>query len=113
MEIIYRDYHLDISDKDKYHIYKLWGAEALSTFTNKSLKKTIGFVATYFRDCCMSKKDKCLYFDFFNAKENDKGNKKVEVEGDITNERSEMGIVCRDKRSKRSGIVESSKLAKR
>lgn len=67
--IIYHDYHLDISDKDKYHIYKLWGAEALSIFTHKSLNKTIGFVASYFKGCCVSKKDKCLYFDFFKEKE--------------------------------------------
>ena len=92
---VYYDYNLDISNKDKYHIYKLWGAEALSIFTNKSMKRTIGFVASYFKDCCVTKKDKCLYFDFF--KEEDK---KYEVEGDIINERGKMGIVRRDARSK-------------
>jgi hypothetical protein len=110
--IIYPDYHLDISDKDKYHIYKLWGAEALSIFTNKSLKKTIGFVGSYFKNCCVTKKDKCLYFDFFKEKE--KEGKIVEIEGDViserSEERSEMGIVYRDERGKQSGIVEPSKL---
>ena len=95
--VIYRDYDLDISDKDKYHIYKLWGVEALSIFTNKSMKKTIGFVASYFKNCCVTKKDKCLYFDFFKEKE-----KKDNVEGDIIDERidkrSKMGIIRRGAR---------------
>lgn len=104
--IIYSDYHLDISDKDKYHIYKLWGVEALSIFTRQSMRKTIEFVASYFRNSCVSKKDKCLYFDFFKDKE--KEDKMVEIEGDVIDERSEMGIVHRNERSKRSNIVESS-----
>ena len=91
--IIYHDYDLDISDKDKYHIYKLWGTEALSIFTKKSMKKTIEFVASYFKNCCVAKKEKCLYFDFF--KEKDKNNN---VEGDIINERGKMGIVRRSTR---------------
>ena len=94
--IIFHNYNLDISDKDKYHIYKLWGAEALSIFTNQSMKKTIGFVASYFKNCCVTKKDKCLYFDFF------KDNVENKVEGDIIDERgkerNKMGIVCRDAR---------------
>ena len=102
--IIYRDYNIDLSDKDKYQIYKLWGAEALSILTNESMKKTIGFVGSYFKYGCMSKKDKCLYFDFFKEKENKMG------EGDIVDERSEMGIVRRNERGKQSDIVESSKL---
>ena len=99
--IIYQDYDLDISDKDKYHIYKLWGAEALSIFTNKSMKKTIGFVASYFKNCCVTKKDKCLYFDFFKEKDKNYNveDNNVEVEGDVNNERSKMGIVCRGARS--------------
>ncbi len=109
--IIYHDYHLDISDKDKYHIYKLWGADALSIFTNKSMKKTIEFVASYFRNSCVSKKDKCLYFDFFKDKE--KEDKMVEIEGDVIDERSEMGIVRRDERSKQSDTAEPSNLEKR
>lgn len=109
--VIYPDYHLDISDKDKYHIYKLWGADALSIFTQQSMKKTIEFVASYFKNCCVNKKDKCLYFDFFKDKE--KEGKTVEIEGDVINERSEMGTVHRNERSKQSDIVESSNLAKR
>lgn len=109
--IIYHDYDIDLSDKDKYHIYKLWGADALSIFTNKSMKKTIEFVASYFRNSCVSKKDKCLYFDFFKDKE--KEDKMVEIEGDVINERSEMGIVRRDERSKQSDTAEPSNLEKR
>ena len=105
--IIYRDYGIDLSDRDKYQIYKLWGAEALSVLTNESMKKTIGFVASYFKYSCVSKKDKCLYFDFFKEKENKMG------EGVIVDERSEMGIVRRNERGKQPDIVESSKLAKR
>lgn len=113
--IIYPDYHLDISDKDKYHIYKLWGADALSIFTRQSMRKTIEFVASYFRNSCVSKKDKCLYFDFFKdkEKEGEKEDKMVEIEGDVTDERSEMGIVRRDERSKRSGIIEPSSMERR
>lgn len=106
--IIYHDYDIDLSDRDKYQIYKLWGAEALSIFTNKSMKKTIEFVAYYFKNCCVSKKDKCLYFDFFKDKE--KEDKMVEIEGDVIDERSEMGIIRRDERSERSDIIEPSKL---
>lgn len=93
--ITYHNHNLDISDKDKYHIYKLWGADALSTFTNESMKNTVKFVASYFRNCCVSKKDKCLYFDFFKEKEG----KMVDIEGDVIDERSEMGIVRRNARS--------------
>jgi hypothetical protein len=64
-DIIYYGYNLEISDKDRYHIYKLWGADALSVLINENLKKTIRFVASYFKESCVVKKDKCLYFDFF------------------------------------------------
>lgn len=115
--IIYKDYDIDIdlSDKDKYHIYKLWGAEALSIFTQQSMKRTIGFVASYFKNSCVSKKYKCLYFDFFKdkEKEGEKEDKMVEIEGDVIDERSEMGIVRRNERSKQSGIVKSSQLERR
>jgi hypothetical protein len=70
--IVYSDYHIDLTDRDKYQIYKLWGVDALSIFTKQSMKKTVGFVASYFRDCCIRKKDKCLYFDFFK-KNSDEG----------------------------------------
>lgn len=87
--IIYYDYGINISDKDKYHIYKFWGAEALSIFTNISMKKTIGFVASYFKNCCITKKDRCLYFDFFNEKGEKEGKDgKDDVEGDVIDERS-------------------------
>lgn|SRR3990167_2387400 len=109
--IIYHDYDIDLSDKDKYHIYILWGVDALSVFTRQSKERTIKFVASYFRSCCMSKKDKCLYFDFFKDKE--KEDKMVEIEGDVIDERSKMGIVRRNERSKQSDIIESSKLERR
>lgn len=107
-KIIYHNYDIDISDKDKYHIYKLWGVDALSVLTSQSMKRTISFVGSYFKDCCVSKKDRCLYFDFFNEKDGKDG--KDNVEGDVIDERSEMGIVRRNERSKQSGIIESSKL---
>lgn len=107
-KIIYHNYDIDISDKDKYHIYKLWGVDALSVLTSQSMKRTISFVGSYFKDCCVSKKDRCLYFDFFNEKDGKDG--KDNVEGDVIDERSEMGIVRRNERSKQSDTVESSKL---
>lgn len=103
--IIYRDYNLDISDKDKYNIYKLWGVEALSIFIDRSMKKTIGFIASYFKNSCVAKKDKCLYFDFFKEKdkkdkkdEKDKKDGRYNVEGDVVDERNKMDIVRRDAR---------------
>lgn len=108
-KIIYHDYDIDINDKDKYHIYKLWGVDALSVLTSQSMKRTISFIGSYFKDCCVSKKDRCLYFDFFKEKED----KMVEIEGDVVNERSEMGIVRRNERGKQSNTVESSNLEKR
>lgn len=68
--IVYSDYDIALSDRDKYQIYKLWGIDALSIFTQQPVKKVIGFVASYFKNCCVRKKDKCLYFDFFKVKEN-------------------------------------------
>jgi hypothetical protein len=64
--INYHDYDVDIDDKDKYQIYKLWGLDALSTLTNESIRTLKRFVASYFKSSCVSKKDKCPYFNFFD-----------------------------------------------
>lgn len=84
-DIIYYGYDLEISDKDKYHIYKLWGIDALSVLTNESVNKSRKFVASYFKECCINKKDKCLYFDFFKDKE-----KNNEMGQEIENGESEQ-----------------------
>ncbi len=60
--IIYSYYNLDLSDKDKYRIYKIWGIDALSLLTNKNIKETRKFVGSYFKDRCIAKEDKCPYF---------------------------------------------------
>lgn len=70
VDINYCDYVLDLSDKDRYQIYKLCGIDALKTFTNESTKQISKFVASYFKNSCMAKKDKCIYFDFFKEEEN-------------------------------------------
>jgi hypothetical protein len=72
VDINYNDYDLDFSDKDKYQIYKLWGIDALKTFTGESTKQISKFVASYFKNSCMAKKDKCMYFNFFKEEENNK-----------------------------------------
>ncbi len=64
--INYSDYDMDLDDKDKYQIYKFWGIDALCILTNKNARTVIRFVASYFKSGCVSKKDKCLYFDFFD-----------------------------------------------
>ena len=57
-------YNLKISDKDKYQIYKLWGIEALSEFTNEHIEKIERFVASYFKRYCLEeKKENCIYYD--------------------------------------------------
>lgn len=98
IDVIVYHHHLadlGIRDKDKYHVYKLWGADALSAFTNTSMKKTTTFIGSYFRNCCTAKKDKCLYFDFF--KENDE---KDNVEGDVVDGSDKMVVVRRNARGK-------------
>jgi hypothetical protein len=72
IDINYIDYDLGLSDKDKYQIYKLYGIDALKTFTNESTKQISKFVASYFKNSCMAKKDKCVYFNFFKEEENNK-----------------------------------------
>ncbi len=67
-DVNYYGYNLETNAKDKYHIYKLWGVDALAVLTNENLKKTVKFVASYFKESCVVKKDKCLYFDFFKEK---------------------------------------------
>lgn len=61
----YRSYDVVLDDKDKYQIYKLWGVDAIRILTNESMKNTKRFIASYFKNSCITKKDKCLYFDFF------------------------------------------------
>lgn len=70
--INYRNYNMRLDDKDKYQIYKLWGVDALNILTKESMTRTISFISSYFKNGCISKKDKCLYFDFFKEKESKK-----------------------------------------
>lgn len=57
------------SDKNKYQIYKLWGIEALRDVTHMKLDVAKQFVASYFKKCCETKKDKCLYFGIFEEEQ--------------------------------------------
>lgn len=59
----YDDYKF--SDKNKYQIYKLWDMYALMDVAHVKLDMAKRFVASYFKKCCNTKKDKCLYFGIF------------------------------------------------
>lgn len=55
---------LNFPDKEKYHIYKTYGIEALSKCTGDSEDETRRFVGSYFEKCCTSMGNNCLYFNY-------------------------------------------------
>lgn len=57
------------SDKNKYQIYKLWGVEALRDITHMRLEVAKQFIASYFKKCCETKKNECLYFGIFEEEQ--------------------------------------------
>lgn len=68
----YYGYSLNIDDRDKYKIYKLWGLDALNNLMNEPLSRTMNFIGNYFKNCCVSKKDRCIYSNFFEEEEIEK-----------------------------------------
>lgn len=88
---IYYKINVILTDKDKYHIYKFWGVEALSQLTYESLGEIKKFVGSYFKKGCSSVGEKCIYSDYFKEKELSKQIKSIENLFDKT--RREYGLL--------------------
>ena len=57
-------HEIDLDGKEMYKIYKLWGIKALHKLTGKAESVLQNSVGKYFENCCSSKGEKCLYFDY-------------------------------------------------
>lgn len=54
-------------DKVLYSLYRKYGVEAISELTGESIKDIKTFVSNYFKLCCTTKKDACIYYKQLNT----------------------------------------------
>lgn len=54
-------------DKVLYQLYRKYGVEAISELTGESLKNIKTFIGNYFKSCCATKKEACIYYKQLNT----------------------------------------------